>query len=270
MNCVNCGHSQEIGKFCGKCGTPFAPINNDTPTTLNIAGEGHVSPAPNMAQAQQMHQQAPVEPNIHVEKIKAQSKMYGSYFMQHLKRPSHSFNQSQEGFVNGLISVILLGVFFALTASAVSSGLLSGYGPGFISVFSSTIISIVIVMGLPIVTLFIINKFFGPQFSFKSIISIYGAHLSPLIIGAGAAFLLVLLKSFVFGNVILAIVLLFAIFILPLYVISALLTKATTKTLDPLYGFTLYLVLFAILLIIFITILADSALGEVIEMFQMW
>ena len=57
MNCVNCGHSQEIGKFCGKCGSPLNPINNDTATPLNIAAEGHVSPAPNIAQAQQMQQQ---------------------------------------------------------------------------------------------------------------------------------------------------------------------------------------------------------------------
>ncbi|NYF23579.1 YIP1 family protein [Sporosarcina sp. JAI121] len=260
MNCVNCGHSQQIGKFCGKCGTPFAPINNGTEMPEKAAT------APNITHAQQ----ASVEPNIHVEKIKGQTKIYGNYFMQHLKRPSHAFNRSHEGFQNGLISVILLGVFFALTVSAFSSGLLSGNGSNFISVFSSTIFSIVIMMGLPIVSLFIINKLFGPQFSFKSIISIYGAHLSPLIIGAGAAFLLVLLKSFIVGNIILVVVLLFAIFILPLYVISALLTKKSTNTLDPLYGFTLYLVSFAILLIISITILADSALGEFIEMFEIW
>ncbi|MER2090420.1 MAG: hypothetical protein ABS920_11835 [Sporosarcina sp.] len=276
MNCVNCGNSQEVGKFCGKCGTPFAPVNNETATpeqaatTANRAGEGHMHQAPNTAQAQQMPQPAPVEPNIHVEKIKAQSKMYGGYFMQHLKRPSHAFNQSQEGFVNGLISVILLGVVFALIVSAVSSSFLSSYGPSFISVFGSTIISVLIVVGLPIVTLFIINKLFGPQLSFKSIISIYGAHLSPLLIGSGAALILILLKSFAFANVILATVLMFAIFILPLYLISVLLTKKSTNTLDPLYGFILYLVLFTILFIIFITILADSALGQFIDMFEMW
>ena len=96
----------------------FVPVNNDTGTPKR-AGEGDVSPAQNTVQAKQ--QQVPIEPNIHVEKMKAQSKMYGSYFMQHLKRPSHAFNQSQEGFLNGLISVILLGVVFALTVSAVSS-----------------------------------------------------------------------------------------------------------------------------------------------------
>ncbi|HJF33602.1 MAG TPA: YIP1 family protein [Sporosarcina psychrophila] len=273
MNCVKCGHSQEVGKFCGKCGTPFASINNETATseqaatTVNMPEEGHLPPAQKI---EQMHSEKRVEPNIHMEKIKAQSKMYGSYFMQHLKRPSHAFNQSQEGFVNGLISIILLGIVFALTVSAVSSSFLSSYGPGFISVFGSTIISVLIVMGIPLLALFIINKFFGQQQSFKSIISIYGAHLSPVIIGAGAAFLLILMKSFAFGNFILATLFVFAIFILPLYLISALLTRKSTNALDPLYGFILYLVSFAILFILFITILADSALGQFIDMFSMW
>ena len=266
MKCVNCGHSQEAGNFCGKCGTPFAPVNNETGTP-NVSEEGYVSPVQDTVQAQQ---QVPVEPNIHVEKMKAQSKMYGSYFMQHLKRPSHAFNQSQEGFVNGLISVILLGVVFALTVSAVSGSFMSGYGPSFMSIFSSTVISVLIVMGIPLLALFIINKLFGPQLPFKSIISVYGGHLSPLLIGAGAAFLLILLKSFTLGNIILGIVLLFAIFILPLYVISALLTKKSAPVLDPLYGFILYLVSFAILFTIFISILADSALGQFIDMLGMW
>ena len=274
MNCLSCGHSQETGEFCGNCGTPYVPVNNEdvaipeqAATTPNMSEQEHVPPVQN---AVEVHQQVSVEPNVYAEKVKAQSKIYGNYFTKHLKRPSHAFNQVQENFVNGLISVILLGAVFALTVSAISSSLFSGYGSSFISIFGNTIISVLIVMGIPLLALFIINKLFGPQLSFKSIISVYGGHLSPLIIGAGAAFLLILLKSYTLGNIILGIVLMFTIFILPLYVISALLIKKSIPVLDPLYGFMLYLVTFAILFIIFATILADSALGQFIDMPNMW
>ncbi len=262
MHCVNCGHSQETGKFCGKCGTKFDEgivVNDD-------------STVPEQAATAEFEQQPTVvaEPNVHVEKIKAQSKMYGSYFMRQLKRPSLAFNQDTTAFSNGLISTILLGIMIALSLYTFTNNVWgSGYGPGFISVFGSILIFSTIFMGIAILSLFIINRFFGPQLSFKSIVSVYGGHLSPLLIGSGVSFLLMLLKSYTFGNLILSLVFIFAVFILPLFLISTLLTKKPTGF-DPLYGFMLYIVTFLILFFIFITILADSTIGEYFEELTYW
>ena len=38
MKCTNCGHEQESGKFCGKCGASFEQLNA-TVTTASPADE---------------------------------------------------------------------------------------------------------------------------------------------------------------------------------------------------------------------------------------
>ncbi|MFS0576587.1 hypothetical protein AB1K83_13195 [Sporosarcina sp. 179-K 3D1 HS] len=256
MICIQCGHSQETGKFCGKCGTRFEGSTSGVPVNLE-----HVTATETIAQAQ-------LEPNVHVEKLKAQSKMYGSYFMQQLKKPSRSFQEGQEEFTNALISIIL---FCVLTAGAIYT-MIRSVVSGFVEVpFLSTIINnmafTLVLIALALISLFTINKFFGSQLTLKSIASLYGAHLSLLLVTAAAAFLFMLMKSYTFGNVALALTVLLAIFILPLYLISTLLTQKPTG-LDPLYGFFLYLVLFLILFAIFVTIMADSALGQFIGLYR--
>lgn len=263
MICSNCGHEQEQGKFCGKCGTKFEEaavdyIDNSVTEQVAATQAEPVIPTPTQ----------PTEPNIHVENLKKQSKMYGSYFMQQLKRPSLIYNRGEE-FTNGLISIILLGVLLSLSLYIFMGQLFSGYGPGFFSFFSSVLVFILFAMGIVISSLFLTNKFFGPQHSFKTIISFYGAHFSPLLIAATVSLLLMLLKSYTFGNLIVSIVFIFALFILPLYLITLLLTKKSTH-MDPLYGFSLYIVMFSILFIIYITILADSTIGGYFDQLNYW
>ncbi|MBO0589676.1 CHY zinc finger protein [Sporosarcina sp. E16_8] len=264
MICSNCGHEQAQGKFCGKCGTKFEEVTvayADDSVTERVAATQSEPIIPAPAQ--------PAEPNIHVENLKKQSKMYSSYFMQQLKRPSLIYNRGEAEFTNGLISIILLGVLLSLSLYIFMGEIFGGYGPGFFSFFSSVLVFFLFAVGIVILSLFLSNKFFGPQHSFKTIISFYGAHLSPLLIAATVSLLLILLKSFTFGNLILSIVFMFAIFVLPLYLISFLLTKKPTG-MDPLYGFLLYLVMFTVLFVIFMVILADSTIGGYIDELTQW
>lgn len=95
MICSNCRHSQDIGTFCMKCGTKFG--EQDASIAINTE---HV----NASEA--VHEQLPptemVEPNIHVEKIKAHSKKYGAYIVQQLKRPSQTPNDDKASFSKDL------------------------------------------------------------------------------------------------------------------------------------------------------------------------
>jgi len=264
MICSNCGHEQGQGKFCGKCGTKFedAAVHfTDNSVTERVAATQSETVIPTPSQ--------PAEPNVHVENLKKQSKMYGSYFMQQLKKPSLIYNRGEAEFTNGLISIVLLGVLLSLSLYIFMGEIFSGYGPGFFSFFSSVLVFILIAMGIVISSLFLTNKFFGPQHSFKTIMSFYGAHFSPLLIAATASLLLMLLKSYTFGNLILSAIFIFAIFILPLYLISLLLTKKSSH-IDPLYGFSLYVVMFSIFFIIYITILADSTIGGYFDELNYW
>ncbi|MBE1556042.1 hypothetical protein [Sporosarcina limicola] len=248
MNCAQCGYVQDIGLFCGRCGTEFEKGIESTILEQGATIESVQQP---------ISPEKMAEPNIHIEKIKAQSKMYGSYFVQQLKRPSLAFNQEKANFSNGLTSILLLAVVIALTLYSFLNSMFSGYEPGFISIFGSILIFSLVAMGISLVSLFLISRFFGPQLSFKAITSLYGGHLSPLLIGAGVSLLLLFLESFTYGNLVLWIVFTFAVFILPLYLISSLLTKKPTG-IDSLYRFILYIVTFSILFYIFVSILADS------------
>lgn len=263
MTCTNCGHSQEAGKFCGKCGSKM----ESTPLTESTAIPEQAATSDSIEQP--TPQAVPAEPNIHVEKLKSHSKMYSSYFMRQLKRPSLSFNQLTTEFTNGVISIVLLGVLISIALYTFINNFAGAYGPGFLTIFTNILIFSIIMIGIVTLSLFMINRFFGPQLSYKSICSLYGGHLSPLLLTSAVSILLMFLKSYTYGNVLLSLVFTFAIFILPLYLISSLLTKKAS-TVDPLYGYMLYIGAFSILFIIFITILADSSLGEYIDALTYW
>lgn len=258
MTCTNCGHSQDEGKFCGKCGTKL----ESTPLMENVAVNEQA--ATTVSHEQPIQQTVTAEPNIHVEKIKDQSKMYGSYFTRQLKRPALSFNQLPTEFTNGIISIVLLVMLISISFVTFIKSFVGEYGPGFLSIFTNTFIFSIIAIGIVTLSLFMISRFFGPQLTFKSICSVYGGHLSPLLIASVVSILLMFLKSYTYGNILLSIVFLFAVFILPLYLISSLVTKQSSS-IDPLYGFMLYIAAFSILFFIFVTILADSSLGEYIN-----
>ena len=196
--------------------------------------------------------------------------------MQNLKNPSLIYNRGEAEFTNGLISIVLLAVAiglsiftnaknFAKSPFGEFSSLFGGTpSPTFINVFGGSTILILAVIALALVTLFLVNKFFGQEQSFKSIVSFYGAHLSPVILVAAVALILIVLKSTTVGNLTLGIAFMFAAFILPLYLISVLLTKKPSG-LDPLYGFVIYIGAFVVLFGIFLTILADSAIGNYLD-----
>jgi hypothetical protein len=253
LKCITCGFEQVSGKFCGGCGTQFGEIVFDY----------NQGSTPKRSVATQ------AEPNVHVEKFKNQMKLYGSYFSQQLKKPGLAYNRGEAEFTNGLISIILLGVIIALSLFTFMNQMIVSIGTGFFSFVSGALAFTLIAMGIVVISLFLINTFFGPQLSFKSIISLYGAHFSPLLIGAVISLILMLLKSFNYGNLILSIVFMITVFVLPLYLTGLLLTNKSTG-MDPFYGFILYIVTFSILFAIFITVLADTTIGSYVDELMYW
>ncbi|BAQ10060.1 hypothetical protein OXB_1589 [Bacillus sp. OxB-1] len=204
----------------------------------------------------------PAEPSIHMEKLKAQSKMYGTYFMRQLKNPSRPLEDEQTGFPNALISIILFSMLIAgAMYTLIRNVSWSHEGGAFLTALASQMAFILGFIALVLISLYTINHFFGPALTLKSIVSLYGAHLSFLLISAAASLLFILMNSFTFGVVALTITMSLAIFILPLHLVSTLLTEKPAG-LDPLYGTLLYVAMFSILLLLLTTIVADSAFGE--------
>ena len=266
MICVNCGQQQESGKFCGKCGTKFEatsaqptePVPNQN-TTTEIAATTVETEQPTAVPTE------PAEPNMYIENTKQKSKLYFKYFMQHLKEPSLAKNQGEIQYSNGLISICLLAILIGLSFfTAIGTAVF--YAPSFFSIFIGILFFSLASMALVVVTLWLINNFFGPQYSFKSIISLYGGHLSPVLLVGVASLLLMLLKSYTFGSLSLILVFIFSISLLPLYLISVLLTKKSSSV-DPLYGYVIYIAAFSIFFMIFTVILADSTIGSLLNDF---
>lgn len=52
-NCLTCGHSQEDGKFCGKCGTPLESAALEQAATINNMTDYQNQPQPQAGQAAQ-------------------------------------------------------------------------------------------------------------------------------------------------------------------------------------------------------------------------
>lgn len=322
MLCQNCGHQQESGRFCGKCGTKLerptggqpsvsvqtepwqgaeqsaamvqhgtAGQSGDAETQLNANGNspvqaedmaGKTEPPTNGQAAitdagyegaaiQATGPASQMQQNAHVEKVKETSKVYWSYYLQYLKSPSRIFANQEREFVNSLISIGLFAVLVALAAYNAAprtglSGVFRELGPSFPTILVSTVISMGIFLGVVTLAMFLINKFFGPDYSYRSIISTYGAHMAPVLLLTAVSLLLLILKSYVAGNVLLMIALCINFVILPLYIIAKLLNRQS-RIIDPLYGFLSYMILVGILFSIVFAILADSLIGGILDSF---
>lgn len=279
MKCSQCGFEQEEGKFCGKCGGKLISAAEAEPTN------DHVTQAenPNNASVEQetsdqtstqteretaasVANQA-AETNESLEKVKETSRAYGGFFINYLKNPSQIFARQSSELTNGLITIGIVALLTILTFYSLINNAMGeyGYGPSFISVFFNTLIGLVVFIAIVVTLLFLINKLFGTDISYQSVVSIFGAHMTPVAIFVAIAFLLSILKSNMYAILFLMIGLALIISIIPLYIISSLLTKRP-KGIDPLYGYLLYILAFIISFSILAGILVDSALGNMIEM----
>ncbi|WP_019413918.1 zinc ribbon domain-containing protein [Paenisporosarcina sp. TG20] len=280
MKCTSCGHEQESGKFCGKCGNSMIPAssNNELGATVE-EGQFHTNLSQaSTASAPLQNHQIPTEPNAQLEKVKETSKQYWSYFLQHLKKPSIIFNHAEANFINAIISVVILSLLVSLSIYKNMSLVMQPFSgdatfevesiaPSFIKLFISSTLILSIILLLSISIIYILSKFFGPEVPFKNITSIIGTFTIPFILLNIVAYILLFIDSLVIGNAILSISILLCLFVMPLYVISTLLSKQS-KSLDALYAFLIYIVLFPIGLSIIISVFVDSTIGKYLTEFQ--
>lgn len=284
--CITCGNEQEVGKFCGKCGAKFEegvtpvstsdiwPISTETSKVeVNAtANPDSVVQAPTRS--------VPAQPNEHVEKVKDQSKKFWNYFTKYIKNPSEIFATGDREFVNAIISILLFALIFSVTVYVSISGFarqaMDGLGeigslfmdeyqgPPFFTVFTSAFMFTLVSVALVVVALLIISKLFGPPISWKEIVSHYGTLILTSSVLAIIGLLLLIFKAFLFGNIIVILSFLLMLIVVPSFIISRLLLSQS-KSVDRFYGYLLYIVLFAIIYSIYITIIADSTIGRVID-----
>lgn len=275
MKCPNCHHEQDTGKFCGKCGAVLTAHNGET-----VEHAAHTTSAfTNTANTDASVYQAPNEPNQHVEKVKATSKQYWSYYLQYIKNPGSIVENTANQFVNALITLAVFALIFSLAVYKNLSLVIQPFGgmgsifgssdsymPSFFSVLLSSIFSLGLIFVLSAGCIYLVNKFAGPDESFKNIITSFGTLMVPAVALVLAAYLLLLIESMVFGNVLLLISLSLCISVMPLYLITVLLKKSV-KAFDSFYAYLSYIVLFSISFSILMSVFFDSTIGRYINEF---
>src|SRR5690625_6856257 len=92
-------------------------------------------------------------------------------------------------------------------------------------------------------------------------VSVFGAHMVPVIVVGGISLLLVLVKSNTAGSIAVSITIAFSITAIPIYLISNLLSKRP-QAVDPLYGYLLYVVSAGLSFAILFTIRSEEHTSE--------
>ncbi len=204
-------------------------------------------------------------PNETIEKAKAVTKIYWDYFLHYLKRPSEVLKQGETEFTNGLVTIFMMAVFVGLSFFVLlERAVWSPYEPSFFSVMGGSLFVILFCTTIVTASLVVTFAFLGPGQSVKRIAGIYGTHLIPSTFLVVIALLLLILKAYLFGNLLLSFALLLAFLIVPLYILTIIL-RQEDLVFDPLYCVIVYVVLFGIAFSIFFILLGNSALGSMMN-----
>lgn len=252
MHCINCGNQQSEGKFCAICGVALGDNLIEVEQTRNRVSRKYNQ-----------------QPNEHIERIKNASKKYWNYFLNYLKKPSLALKQGEKEFLNGILNIAIMAfiiglVLFTFLKSVTSSFLEASYELSFTAVMGSSLLYVFISTVIIIASLFLTIKYLGSEHSFKSIAGIYGTHLIPSTVLVFISFILLLLKAYTYSNFLLSFALLFAFFIIPLYILIKLLTKEEA-VIDPLYCVLAYIVMFGIAYSIYLFLLEGSLIVDVLN-----
>ncbi|MDQ0229285.1 zinc ribbon domain-containing protein [Metabacillus malikii] len=266
MNCSNCGHLNEGGKFCVKCGTKLAGDSatveqQQSATIENQAAHVHTQPVQPEQPTQPVQPVQPAEPNKHVETAKAMSKLYFSYFIQGIKNPTTAAQSvREEQFINGLITMIIYALCVPLTLyfgiKAALSDMFGEFGNELsFSVVLKPIFFSIIILGLIALVTFAVIKLGRVQVTIKDVFARFGTFLIVPTAFILIGFILSLIQVELYTYLLWA-GLAGMLFVIPFTIFSF--KKDVTFGLDAVYGTLLtYL---SIVIIFKVTI--DSVLGD--------
>lgn len=246
MQCPNCNHDQVSGSYCSDCGNYLLRHQREVIKDTAIATD------------------APIVVKDHLATLKSQTKLYANYFIRQLKNPSLSYSKGESEFTNAIVSILLFIALFSLSIYLFAVSQYWSNPPSFLSSFTEVFFVTAVLALTAVLSIFFINIIFGPQHSLKSIISFYAGQLPIIILGTALSVILMSLKSFAFGNGILTVCLLLAVFFIPLYVISSILTSKQ-ENFEPLYGFLLFIILYFALLLMVTMMIGNLTINSYVQ-----
>lgn len=191
-----------------------------------------------------------------MKRMKGKAIKYWNFVLGYMKNPVNVFQQDQNEFGNGVMTTIL----FAVIAGICQFAIQTQEGASFLTVVSETALFLMIGVAIASTSLFVINKLFSAELSIKAIIGIYGTHMIASLILVCITYILILVNFTAFGSMLLIVLTTYTIFLLPLYILSKLLSQHATN-MDPLYSYISYIVMFAILYSIYLHAVTDQGIS---------
>lgn len=275
MICKECQNEQDEGKFCGQCGGVLVakqeevvveekqveqskPVELEEGITYSASTEETTEKVSN-----QLGSNEQINENIEVAKEKLSTFM--DFFNAYIKKPSNILGNVQNEFFNGLTSIVLNLFLVSLTISLIGKNFVGSYITysvigNLFKIFIMLAISIVAMGGLS----FILNKLFGIKMDYREFTAIYGAYTLPVVIFSALGLLLGIINSNGVAITLVAIAISLSIFAIPSYLVILLLSRSESS-IDPFYGYLIYMVGAVIVYLILMTIIVDSALGDIIN-----
>ncbi|KXH84078.1 hypothetical protein [Sporosarcina sp. HYO08] len=193
-----------------------------------------------------------VQTNESMMQIKGKVIKYWHFVLGYMKNPVDVFQQGKNEFGNGMITAIL----FAVIAGVCQFAIQTNKDVSFLTVVSETALFLIIGVAIASTSLFVINKLFSAELSFKKMVGIYGTHMIASLILVCVTYILILVNFIAFGSALLVVLTSYTIFLLPLYILTRLLSEHATN-IDPLYSYVSYIVMFSILYSIYLHIVTD-------------
>ncbi|MCT2346597.1 zinc ribbon domain-containing protein [Niallia taxi] len=264
MNCVKCGHRNDNdARFCESCGANLQAEIESNPNPIlhkEEATAAHVSSSnPNQ----------PGNSQAYIEKTKAVSKQYFSYFLSALKNPvKRAGNTGKENLINGIITIVLFALIIPLMSYFALKSAFNSYGGGWFTPdisFGAVVIKplfvLLILLALVALIIFGAVKLSKSSASFLDVLARFGAFLV-----VPTAFLLVALIISLIGSYYFVFFLLLGLtgfsFVIPLIIYSY--SKQSNGGLDAFYGILLSYIAITIVFMI----IGDAALDNIEEMFE--
>ncbi|MBU8906519.1 zinc ribbon domain-containing protein [Desertibacillus haloalkaliphilus] len=224
MNCPNCDHLNDGGKFCVKCGTK-----------LVSEPAASYQPAPNQPQVTYQSQPSVTQQNQHLEQAKQISKSYWGFFIKVLKKPySESQTVGGEQFVNAMITVAIYALFIPLMIYFGFKDYLSYMDSPFVSFVVKPTLAYAVFILLVASFTFVALKLGKVNVGYKDVLSRFGTILIPFV-GLFAVALVLSLLQVEFFLLLLVIGFIGSIFTVPPLVISSF-KKGSHEGLDVVYG----------------------------------
>jgi len=265
LHCSNCGHSQDSGKFCVKCGNSLIisnkltdDVENDLPVT-----ETTVSVQPN------------VEIDRNINKAQAASAQYFNYFFSHLKNPTKSFENNTSSLMNGIVTwlfvtliiglIIYTGIkhFVDFYSGYLSDVIQTSY---FMPVFSRTWGITIAITGTIILIIYALIQLFIRPCSLKWVASMYGSVLLPVFIMSLLTWLLVGMRSYTSALIVFSFTISMITIVAPLVVLFQTSNGIQTK-MDRTYIGLIYIVIYTVATYILYYIILESTFTTLLRYF---